>query len=43
VSVRVGAVLMAQLGAWRWVGVAVFLVAIVLAGRVAARAAKSSA
>jgi membrane protein DedA with SNARE-associated domain len=40
VSVRVGAVLMAHLGAWRWVGVAVFLVAIVLAGRLAARAAK---
>ena len=41
-SVRVGAVLMAHLGAWRWVGVAVFLVAIVLAGRMAARAAKPS-
>ena len=39
VSVRVGAVLLAHLGAWRWVGVAVFIAAIVLAGRLAARAA----
>ena len=38
-SVRVGAVLLAHLGAWRWVGVAVFIVAIVFAGRMAARAA----
>ena len=38
-SVRVGAVLLAHLGAWRWVGVAVFIIAIVVAGRLAARAA----
>ena len=42
VSVRVGAVLMAHLGAWRWVGVAVFILAIVVAGRFAARAAQPS-
>jgi membrane protein DedA with SNARE-associated domain len=42
VSVRVGAVLMAHLGAWRWVGVAVFILAIVVAGRLAARAARPS-
>jgi membrane protein DedA with SNARE-associated domain len=42
VSIRVGDVLMAHLGAWRWVGAAVFLVAIILAGRLAARAATSS-
>ncbi len=40
VSVRVGAVLMAHLGAWRWVGVGAFIVAIVAAGRIAARAAQ---
>ncbi len=40
-SVRVGAVLMAHLGAWRWVGVAVFIVAIVLAGRMLARSARA--
>jgi membrane protein DedA with SNARE-associated domain len=41
-SVRVGAALMEHLGAWRWVGVAVFLLAIVLAGRLAARATRPS-
>jgi membrane protein DedA with SNARE-associated domain len=41
-SVRVGAVLMAHLGAWRWVGAAVFIAAIILAGRMAARAATPS-
>jgi membrane protein DedA with SNARE-associated domain len=41
-SVRVGAVLMAHLGAWRWVGAAAFIAAIVVAGRMAARAASPS-
>ena len=40
VSVRVGAMLMAHLGAWRWVGAAAFLAAIMLLGRAAAHAAK---
>ncbi len=38
VSLRVGKLLAEHLGAWRWVGFAAFLLAIVLAGRLAARA-----
>ncbi len=38
VSLRVGKLLVEHLGAWRWVGFAAFLLAIVLAGRLAARA-----
>jgi membrane protein DedA with SNARE-associated domain len=37
-SLRVGKLLVEHLGAWRWVGFAAFLLAIVLAGRLAARA-----
>jgi len=37
VSLRVGKFLVEHLGAWRWVGFAAFLLAIVLAGRLAAR------
>lgn len=37
VSMRVGQVLMEHLGAWRWVGVAGFIVTLVLIGRFAAR------
>ena len=42
VSVRVGESLLTHLGAWRWVGVAAFIVVIVLAGRAAARVATPS-
>jgi membrane protein DedA with SNARE-associated domain len=42
VSVRVGDALLAHLGAWRWVGVAVFIVVIVLAGRAASRVTSPS-
>lgn len=38
VSLRVGRLLVDHLGEWRWVGFAAFLTAIVLAGRLAARA-----
>jgi membrane protein DedA with SNARE-associated domain len=38
VSLRVGRLLLDHLGQWRWVGFAAFVVAIVLAGRLAARA-----
>ena len=38
VSLRVGKLLVDQLGQWRWAGFAAFLVAIVLVGRLAARA-----
>lgn len=41
-SIKVGDALMTHLGAWRWVGAAVFLVIIILAGRFAAHAAKAS-
>jgi membrane protein DedA with SNARE-associated domain len=37
VSLRVGAVLMNHLGAWRWVGAAGFCLAVVVAGRYSAR------
>jgi len=37
VSLRVGRLLVEHLGAWRWVGFAAFLLAIILAGRLAAR------
>jgi membrane protein DedA with SNARE-associated domain len=37
VSLRVGKFLIEHLGAWRWVGFAAFVVAIILAGRLAAR------
>jgi membrane protein DedA with SNARE-associated domain len=37
ISLRVGAFLMAHLGAWRWAGIAVFAATIVVAGRLAAR------
>lgn len=37
VSLRVGAFLIAHLGAWRWAGVAVFAATILVAGRLAAR------
>jgi membrane protein DedA with SNARE-associated domain len=35
-SLRVGKLLMEHLGQWRWAGFAAFLIAIVLAGRLAA-------
>jgi membrane protein DedA with SNARE-associated domain len=38
VSLRVGKLLIEHLGAWRWVGFAAFILAIILAGRLAARA-----
>jgi membrane protein DedA with SNARE-associated domain len=41
-SMRVGKVLMDHLGTWRWVGMGVFLLIIILAGRLAARAQKVS-
>lgn len=41
-SIRVGGILMDHLGAWRWVGAAMFLLVIVVAGRLAARAAQPS-
>jgi membrane protein DedA with SNARE-associated domain len=37
VSLRVGKLLVEHLGAWRWVGFAAFLLAIVVTGRLAAR------
>lgn len=37
VSLRVGAVIMGHLGAWRWAGAAGFMLAIVLAGRIVRR------
>ncbi len=37
VSLRVGAFLMAHLGAWRWAGIACFVATIVVVGRFAAR------
>ncbi len=37
VSLRVGAVLIAHFGAWRWAGAAGFAIALLLIGRVAAR------
>ena len=37
VSLRVGKLLVEHLGAWRWVGFAAFLLAIVLVGRLAAK------
>jgi membrane protein DedA with SNARE-associated domain len=39
-SLRVGGVLLAHLGAWRWVGVAGFVAAIILVGRLVARTQK---
>jgi hypothetical protein len=36
-SMRVGKFLVENLGQWRWVGFAAFLIAIFLAGRLAAR------
>jgi membrane protein DedA with SNARE-associated domain len=43
VSLRVGALIMAHLGAWRWAGAAGFVLAIVVAGRLAARAQTAQA
>ena len=37
VSLHVGKLIMEHLGAWRWVGVAGFVLTVLLAGRVAAR------
>ena len=37
---KVGAFLMDHLGAWRWVGIAVFVATIVVGGRLAARIAE---
>jgi membrane protein DedA with SNARE-associated domain len=42
VSMRVGRLLVDHLGEWRWVGFGAFLVAILLAGRLAARAAEAN-
>jgi membrane protein DedA with SNARE-associated domain len=42
VSIRLGDVLMQHLGAWRWAGAAVFILAIVVVGRLAAKAAQPS-
>jgi membrane protein DedA with SNARE-associated domain len=42
VSLRVGKLLIEHLGTWRWVGFAVFILAIMLAGRLAARAQGST-
>jgi membrane protein DedA with SNARE-associated domain len=39
-SMKVGAFLMDHLGAWRWVGIAVFVATIVVGGRLAARIAE---
>ncbi|MBS0964947.1 DedA family protein [Acetobacter okinawensis] len=39
-SLRVGGVLLAHLGAWRWVGVAGFIAVIILMGRLVARSQK---
>lgn len=41
-SIRIGKVLMAHLGVWRWAGAAGLVLAIVLAGRLAASATKSA-
>ena len=41
VSLRVGALIMEHLGAWRWVGVAGFVLTLLLAARLAARAQAS--
>ena len=42
VSLRVGKLLVDELGQWRWAGFAAFLVAIVLVGRLAARAQETT-
>ena len=39
-SLRVGGVLLAHLGAWRWVGIAGFIAVIIFMGRLVARAQK---
>jgi hypothetical protein len=41
VSLRVGQFLIDHLGAWRWAGAAAFAVALVIAGRYAARLQQS--
>ncbi|CEF55782.1 DedA family protein [Acetobacter ghanensis] len=39
-SLRIGGVLLAHLGAWRWVGIAGFVIVIILMGRLVARTQK---
>jgi membrane protein DedA with SNARE-associated domain len=37
ISLRVGALMMQYLGVWRWAGLGIFLIALVIVGRVATR------